>query len=718
MRFFTTILFLGISSWLFAQVSISSGDLQVIKELKVTVQGRQVSLDQEKYSIYNISGKSYLSTVALISESFSEDDLPNGIILGSQIGQIVTLKIPIDNLNIITQLKGVKYVEIAPKIQPSVNKAVLDLRADSVQQGLGLNNSFTGKNVIIGVTDWGFDYTHPMFYDTALQETRILASWDQFKTSGPAPTSMSYGTEYVGKSELLAAESDTACTYYDYATHGSHVAGIAGGGGAGIGLKGVAFDAEYLFSAIHLDAGSVIDAVSWMKDFANAENKRLVINMSWGLYYLGPLDGTSLLSQALDGFVDDGVVIVTSGGNNGNVNFHIKKDFNQDSVITAINFYNYNAHPSMWGQSISMWGESGKEFRSGIEVYSGATMLVKSPVYETATASSYLDSMLITGNDTIFFNLATDAAHPQNQRPHMRLRVKNTNTNLRVILKSYANSGTVHYYNVTELSNGAGNWGMPFTAFGSGSVSGDAFYGIGEPACAKKVITVAAHSSEIRIPNGTVINGGLASFSSEGPSTDERNKPEVSAPGVNVASSISSFTTRSYTTFTSTTFNGRTYDFSKFSGTSMSSPATTGVVALMLEANPNLTPSQVKDILKSTARQDDKTGNIPTTGSPEWGWGKVTANEAVKEALRILSVNDLPIFKEVLVYPSITSDILNIMGGNGEITYSFKVFTMNGQLAQSGTTTSVVDVNLLKSGMYVLYLESSTDFGTMKFIKQ
>lgn len=718
MRFLTTVLLLSISSWLLGQVGISSGDQHVLGEIKKSVQSRQLGVLDEKYPIYPINGTAYLSTVALVTESFSENDLPKGIILGTQINNIVTLKIPITQIDKVQELKGVRYLEIANRIQPEVTKAVLDLRADSVQQGLGLDNSYTGKNVIIGVTDWGFDYTHPMFYDTALQETRILASWDQFKTSGPAPSSMSYGTEYVGKAELMAAESDTACTYYDYATHGSHVAGIAAGSGAGIGLRGVAFEAEYLFTAIHLDAGSVIDAVSWMKDFANTENKRLVINMSWGLYHLGPLDGTSLLSQALDGFVNDGVVIVTSGGNNGDVDFHIKKEFNQDSVVTRVRFYNYNAHPSMWGQSVSMWGESGNEFRSGIEIYSGTTLKVKSPIYETSTTAAYLDSMLITGNDTIFFNLATDAAHPQNQRPHMRLRVKNTNSNLSVVLKSYASSGTVHYHNVTELSNGAGNWGMPFSTFGTGSIAGDALYAVGEPACAKSVITVAAHTSEVRIPNGTVINGALANFSSEGPTIDDRIKPDISAPGVSVESSISSFTTRAYTPTSSTTFNGKNYEFSKFSGTSMSSPATTGVVALMLEANPHLTPEQIKNILKSTARQDDKTGAIPATGSAEWGWGKVNAYAAVKEAVSVLlSVEDQPIIEGVKVYPSVTKDYLNIQDVSGQ-QYRIKIFAINGQLVQTGFASQLIDVQQLPAGTYILHLESGNDFGVMKFIKQ
>ena len=64
----------------------------------------------------------------------------------------------------------------------ALDKAVKDVRADSVHLGLGnLPEGYYGNDVIVGVTDWGFDYTSPVFYDTALQQTRIIAAWDQYK---------------------------------------------------------------------------------------------------------------------------------------------------------------------------------------------------------------------------------------------------------------------------------------------------------------------------------------------------------------------------------------------------------------------------------------------------------------------------------------------------------------------------------------------------------
>ena len=93
----------------------------------------------------------------------------------------------------------------------------------------------------------------------------------------------------------------------------------------------------------------------------------------------------------------------------------------------------------------------------------------------------------------------------------------------------------------------------------------------------------------------------------------------------------------------------------------MSSPCVTGVVALLLEANPNLSPSEIKEILKNTARQDDKTGVLPVTGSTQWGWGKVTATRAINEAVRLVGI-ELPIEDQLVVYPNPSSNVLFVDG--------------------------------------------------------
>jgi minor extracellular serine protease Vpr len=705
---------LAISSNLLAQTLLSSETRHQLESISMAVKGITpdhdwIAQNLGNKPVYFINGEFCLSMVARVDQEYSERDLRGIGYPGSQVGTVATIKIPLKKLYAELQIPHVQYLEIATSIQPHLNKLTNDVRADSVWAGIDLPHGFTGKGVLIGISDWGFDYGHPMFMDTTLSTSRIRAAWDQFKLSGTPPAGMSYGAEYSTPQMLSGALCDTAGIYYDYATHGSHVAGIAGGSGAGTKYRGVAFESQYLFASQLLDAGSAIDAFKWMMSVADADGKRLVVNMSWGLYYMGTMDGTSLLSQAIDQLSKQGVVFVTSAGNNGDVNFHIKKDFNNDSIRTRISFYGYSQHPAMWGQCITMWGEPSKPFGAQLEIYDAANILLNSSaVFNTSLNAGYIDTMMVIGTDTILYNFNIDDAHPLNLRPHIQLRVQSKNALYRVVLSSFAPAGTVHYWNVVELSNGVGNWGLPLYAFGNNGVAGDSRYSLGEPACTGSVITVAAHSSEYVMGTGTVVPGNRATFSSIGPTYDERMKPDLSAPGVNVISSINSYTTAQYTSSAQIQYNGRTYHFAAFSGTSMSSPAVTGAAAIVLEANPDLTASQVKEILKNTARQDTKTGVINWPGSTSWGMGKVTLTDAVPLALNTVRVIDPGTSDEVMVYPNPATDQIRVVLSDGKMDFCpFQLLNWQGQIVSGGwvNSGSVIPLSHLPDGMYLLRVE-------------
>ena len=103
--------------------------------------------------------------------------------------------------------------------------------------------------------------------------------------------------------------------------------------------------------------------------------------------------------------------------------------------------------------------------------------------------------------------------------------------------------------------------------------------------------------------------GTIANFSSNGPTSDGRMKPEVVAMGVDV------YVAASY----STTHDTAGYSFAN--GTSFSCPLTAGVCSLILSAHPELTPEQVKEALKKTANNTDKPNNV-------YGWGLINAYDA------------------------------------------------------------------------------------------
>ena len=698
--------------------ALDRDDLKLIQS-KLSKQNWEANEAQlERYPITKIKQKFYFSFLGKINQQFSPQNLSDlGVMVGKPIGSVVSLKVPLNQLEAITSLPGLESMQIAAKVENLLDKAIIDIRADSTHAGIGLPEGYTGKDVYIGVTDWGFDYTSPMFYDTSLSESRIIAAWDQFKTSGPSPNGFNYGTEYTSPQSLISAESDTS-NIYNYSSHGTHVAGIAAGSGAGLAYRGVAFESKLLFVTFTFNVASVLDAWEWMYQKALADGKRLVINMSWGIYHFGTLDGTSLLSQAITAYTDLGVIFVNSGGNNGNVNFHLKKTFSNDVLKSKIDFYDYNANANMWGQSIHSWGEVGNNFSNGIIVTNSAGLvLVESPYYATNNTPSYIDTFLVAGLDTVWYNISAEAVHPLNNKPQMRLRVKNTNTSLKILLKSIADTGIVHFWNLTELTNGVGNWGMPFSTSGSGTSAGNNLNGISEPACSDDVITVAAYATQYSASNGSLVGGGIASFSSIGPRYDGTMKPDVSAPGVAIMSSISSFTDAAYTSMGSVDFNGRTYHFAKFSGTSMSSPMVAGVAALILDANPYLSARQVKEIIMETARQDNITGIIPVEGSTRWGAGRVNAYAAVKLALQTIGLEEPANDLMWSVFPNPVANDLHFTIFE-ELPKQAEIVNLNGQVNLRAIINGKLNVSDLSPGNYYIRLKIKGKIQQLQFTKQ
>lgn len=664
--------------------------VHIKRNIPLLLKGDQQLINE--FPVLKINDEYYVSFMGKLFNNVSSIQPIQGVIIGNGVGKIRSVRVKLTELHRIAELNQVEYLELAGKIKPSLDKVLFDTRVDSVHAGLGLPQSYTGKNVIIGVNDWGFDYTSPMFYDTLLQSTRILAAWDQFRHAGPHPAGYNYGSEFNTTAQLLAAQCDTS-NQLGYATHGTHVAGIAGGSGAGVIAKGMAFESEYLFTTIQVDEAAAMDSWYWMYQKAQSYQKRLVVNMSWGLYHFGTNDGTSLLSQAIEEFTDNGVLFVSSAGNNGSVNFHFERQFNNDSIKSRVNFYDYAYHDSLWGQSIHGWGEVGKNFDVKIQIKNGSGTLLGETAYYPTTMNGYDEGFMVLNTaDTVWYNIAAQSAHPQNLKPTVRFRIKNKHTNLLVDLVIKAADGKIHFWNLVELTTNGGNWGMPFVAAGSGYIAGNNLYGIGEPTCADDCISVASHAASYLHSNGiNVLGGARSSFSSIGPRNDGVLKPEISAPGSTVLSSISSFTDDTYTEISSVQFQGREYPFARFSGTSMSSPAVAGICALIWEINPYLSPLQVKQIVLETACQDNHTGVIPVSGDTKWGYGKINAMAAVRATLNFVGTeyiaNDS---KDWEVFPNPTNATLSLKGLEQiELVHLFDVSGKEIKLDASKTSWSV-----------------------------
>ena len=131
----------------------------------------------------------------------------------------------------------------------------------------------------------------------------------------------------------------------------------------------------------------------------------------------------------------------------------------------------------------------------------------------------------------------------------------------------------------------------------------DAYGGITAPGNAPWVITVGASS---HMGTSDRADDAMAAFSSRGPAPlDHAAKPDIIAPGVGIES-LSDPTSALYLTRAPYLLSGTVLapqlPYLSLSGTSMAAPVVSGAVALMLQANPALTPNQVKAILEYTAQ--------------------------------------------------------------------------------------------------------------------
>lgn len=719
-----------ITGWSYAQ-NIAQVDLQAISELEALVikHNTPESLIQATgaYPVSEVYGQATVGFIGRLSDGVTETEWRDwaeneeAVTAGACRLGIASFRVDAYSLNKLWETP-MDLVELASRAVPDVNKARFGTRVDSVHAGFNLPQPYHGEGVLIGVLDWGFDYTHPMFLDTNLTTSRIRGVWDQYRQAGPAPGDFNYGTVAESPIDIQLMGSDTS-NVYGYSTHGTHVAGIAGGSGAGIGLKGMAPAAEFLFATLMVDEASALDAYDWMQSVAEEDGKRLVINNSWGLPQWGTPDGSALSNQFIDAMSDDGVVFVSSNGNNGNVNFHIDHTFEGqgDTIRSRVEFYPLSSNPNAWGQNLTLWGENDESFKMGFQLIAGmSTVIGESPLYSTSDGPLILDTIEVVNNDTIIYDVVLEPSHPANGRPFMQMRIHKGGANISVVMQVTSESGRVHAWNHTHLTNDVGNWGRDFQAAQPEWISGDPYYGIQQPACGNSVIAVGAYSSEYLTSGGTEVGGALASFSTYGPTLDERLKPNVSAPGLNVESSLSSFRDGAYTVTSSVEFDGVEYDFAKLSGTSMSSPATAGVVALMLEANPELTSADVRSILESTAREDNYTGEISVGGDHVWGYGKVTASQAVISSLTWDSSLGIEGVKEgdVFVYPNPVNDRLWFAGVECE-DLNWEVSDINGRVCLSGKSTCIssIDVSGLLSGLYVIQLKMNGKVRMCKFLK-
>ncbi len=716
------IIFIGTS--LFSQAQLNGSARVFLNEIRLHGESALTnSCLISDYDLVPINGEYYIGVLSFVDVNNLDREslLALNVINDTRINDLWTFRVPVKNFSEFIQTDGIKYIEVGEPVAPHLEEALVSARVDSVHAGLGdLTMPYSGEGVIVAIIDWGFDYTHPVFYDTAYNHLRISRAWDQNKLSGPAPDGYSFGTEYIGEAELLAAGSDT--TYvFGWSSHGTHVGGIAGGTGAGTPHRGAAFESELIFISLRRDAPSFVDAVNYITEYAASVNKPYVVNMSFGTH-LWAHDGSCGKNVAMNYLHGPGRIFVGSAGNNGPSQqaFHLDHNFVEnpgDTIMTVVEFESYD---DQFGQTLSMWGSENSSFKVGLILTKTNNQIITETIMWDSTDEPIVNDTLVFDNDTLIIRIQSTASYFLNNKPNIRLEVKKTPAT-KLVLKISSEDSNVHLWNNVRMNNRYTNWGVALSSSYPGSTRGDNDYALGEPAgTGANVITVASHRAELYV-EGYIFGGQISTWSSMGPTVDGRTKPDITSVGQNVMSSINSFNEDESGTI-NIEFNDRTYGFRRYSGTSMSGPLVSGIVALMLQAHPQMSAVEAKQILKETARLDNNTGEIGEEGDLHWGWGKANALAAVRAAEIKASVPEINITQqEFEVFPNPASDVINISSTNHASGYinKIEIMCMSGKTAISAQISRQneisLDVSSLPSGLYIIIVqtEKSLSFGKL-----
>ena len=158
----------------------------------------------------------------------------------------------------------------------------------------------------------------------------------------------------------------------------------------------------------------------------------------------------------------------------------------------------------------------------------------------------------------------------------------------------------------------------------------------------------------------------IAGYSSRGPRKDNGDGnpvneliPEISAPGTNIIQAEGCVSSGGCNNFLGGDASQNTYT-GRGSGTSYAAPAVTGIVALVWEANENLTPLQIKEVLKQTAelRGEPSAPDVDPYWNREFGYGMVDALAAVELAIFLRDSGQTP-----LIDPTLQNHKLNLSSG-------------------------------------------------------
>lgn len=592
----------------------------------------------------------------------------------------------IERIEEIARHPAIIALEIGAEAKARLEHSIPDVRADQVWTKVMPGNTFTGqtgKDVIVGIIDSGIDYRHVDFLKTGSDHvTRILRIWDMGLTPtgtehGPDASLLSggatYGVEYTGdqiEADLhdIAPDSPPAIRHMDCDGHGTHVASIAAGSGradtdprTGVAPEAWIVAVRYLRLPVDpVDTAGVSvtplkrfkDAVSYVLQVAAAEEKPVVLNMSFG-WDLGSHDGTSerefWLATEFAASSAGRACVVAAGNENYPAHSHVEVEFPAAGGERRVPFRLLDERELRSDWVTCTWKDSTEELELEFWYVRDAHTVqaaVKVPDRATTGAATTRTSSFVgvgDGTGAVSFAGGKTFELEHKEAPDVTLGSHMLQRNcIHLTLKpqgQYHEEATDVYELIlqsdgpTQLEGWTSSVPPQYLLFGhvanmltlSAGVTAPERHQITDPAGARNVVAVAAYSAEPDPPPASddpfyddlaPHHHEIVFFSSRGGLVDYAGlgsdvvglEPDLSAPGYHVDAAASMG--RGWLRWRSRLFRSAGYE--PRNGTSMAAPHVAGTVALMLGARPDLTVAEILSILTDPANLQAR----PTSPDP------------------------------------------------------------------------------------------------------
>lgn len=530
----------------------------------------------------------------------------------------------------------------------AMDQARVETRVDDAVAKFGV----TGQGVIVAILDRGIDWRNNDFRN-ADGSTRIAAIFDLTDDSGSNSPANPYsvGTIYTRQQINGALTAGTNLVTRDALGHGTTTTGIACGNGSNLWkYRGVAYNATILVVKIvaenvpahgsqpaetaFYDPSRIPVAINFVRDQATALGMPAVMLLNLGSSG-GPTDGTSSLCQAVDAAVGPGIpglVFVTGSSDDGGTPNHAGGTVTQGGIV-ALGIHMGNPAPLVFDLEYA----NNDQFDVTIQTPDGLYGPYASPAlifgYDSESASDFQ-----------YYHYSGDynsyGAASQKREIYVSL---NGPIGDYTITLSGANVSNGHFdasLNPARFWDTSGNSNY-FTTY---VVPGYTVWDLASASnniCPNDYVHRTNWVDIDGIPRSNMGQGSIGQSwegTGIGPTYDGRLGVDVSAPGDSV---FTTYNTNSYwATFRFNEIQDGNGLYGRASATSAASPIVTGIIALMLQMNPNLDASMVKQILQQSARADSFTGTVPNV---QWGYGKVDAYAALTQVQATLPLLSLAV---------------------------------------------------------------------------